>query len=106
MATTAFYAIMFVLPLILAAVLLFVFWLMMLVDSITRKFKETNDKVIWVIVNVFLGLLGSLIYYFVVFYKDKNKSIKWLWWTLIILIFLSIVFLVLWISTSFQLKSY
>lgn len=91
---------MFIFPLILAAALLFVFWLIMLIDSITRKFKDSSDKVIWVIINVFLGLLGSLIYYFVVYNKDKNKSIKWLWLTLLVLIVLFIVFFILWILNS------
>ena len=84
--------------LILIAALAFVFWLIMLIDSITRKFKDSSEKIIWVIVNVFLGLLGALIYYFVVFIKDKNKSIKWFWWTLLILVVLVIVFFIVWIS--------
>ncbi|HLC77501.1 MAG TPA: PLDc N-terminal domain-containing protein [Candidatus Nanoarchaeia archaeon] len=84
--------------LILIAALAFVFWLIMLIDSITRKFKDSSEKIIWVIVNVFLGLLGALIYYFVVFIKDKNKSIKWFWWTLLILVVLAIVFFIVWIS--------
>src|SRR3989344_8516547 len=97
MVTTNIYGVMFIFPLILAAILFFVFWLIMLIDSITRKFKEGNDKIIWVIVNVFLGLLGSFIYYFVVYYKDKNKSIKWLWWTLLILGILVFILLIIFI---------
>ena len=104
MVTTTVYGVMFIFPLILAVILLFVFWLIMIIDSITRKFKESNDKIIWVIVNVFLGLLGALVYYFVVYYKDKNKSIKWLWWTLIVLVVLAIVFLILFATTGAYLK--
>ncbi|MBI3623107.1 PLDc N-terminal domain-containing protein [Candidatus Pacearchaeota archaeon] len=95
-----FAAFLIILPLIFIAALFFVFWLIMLIDSITRKFKESNDKVIWVIVNVFLGLLGAFIYYFAVFYKDKNKSIKWLWWTLLILFILLIISLVIFVSSN------
>ncbi len=43
---------------------LFLFWLLTLIDCIKRKSDE-NDKVVWTLVIVFLGLLGSLIYYFV-----------------------------------------
>jgi len=91
-----FTGLLVILFLILTGVLLFVFWLMMLIDSITRKFKNSTDKVIWVLINILLGFLGSLIYYFVIFYKDKKKSIKWLWWTLLALAILLIIFFVIW----------
>ena len=91
--------------LILLGVLLFVFWLIMLIDSISRKFKESNDKVIWVIVNVFLGILGSLIYYFVIYYKDKSKSMKWFWWTLLALAILSLLSFLITVMTAVSLKA-
>ena len=77
--------------LILMGALLFVFWLMMLIDVINRKFKESNDKVIWVMVNIFVGILGALIYYFVIYNKDKTKSMKWFWWTLLALFVLVVI---------------
>ena len=86
------------LPLILVGALLFVFWLIMLIDSITRKFKDGTEKVVWVLVNILLGFLGTLIYYFVIFVKDKTKSIKWLWWTLLIVFVIWIVFVVIFFS--------
>lgn len=85
--------------LILLGALLFVFWLMMLIDSITRKFKESNDKVIWVLVNIFVGILGALIYYFVIYNKDKTKSMKWFWWTLLALFVLVVIFGIITVST-------
>lgn len=42
----------------------------MLVDCVTRNFKKDTDKVVWVLVIIFAGLIGSIIYYFVV----KRKS--------------------------------
>lgn len=66
----------------------------MFVDTITRKFKGENDKLLWVLVILFASLLGSLIYYFIVFKKDKNKSIKWLWWTILILVAIFILGLI------------
>ena len=90
-----FFLLMFFL--ILMGALLFVFWIMMLIDAINRKFKESNDKVIWVLVNIFVGILGALIYYFVIYNKDKSKSMKWFWWIVLalgILILVSFVILV------------
>lgn len=50
----------------------FVFWVLMLIDAIQRKFKDPNEKIIWVLVIVFTHIIGALIYYFLV--KKKNKK--------------------------------
>jgi uncharacterized membrane protein len=42
------------------SILAFIFWILMLVDCIKRKFKEDSEK-----------LIGALIYYFVVKYKKR-----------------------------------
>lgn len=52
------------------AIFLFIFWILMIIDCATRKFKDNMDKVVWMIVIVFLHILGAIIYYFVV--KRKN----------------------------------
>ena len=75
------------LPLIIIGILFFLFWIIMLVDSATRKFKESSDKIIWVLIIILTGILGSLIYYLVVYRKDKTKSLVWFWKTLLIFIF-------------------
>ncbi|MEK6913295.1 MAG: PLDc N-terminal domain-containing protein [Nanoarchaeota archaeon] len=49
----------------------FVFWILMLVDCVKRKFKDDSEKIIWVLVLVFTGIIGALIYYFIV--KNKKK---------------------------------
>ena len=77
-----------------------VFWIIMLVDSIKRKFKNDTEKIVWVLVIIFTGLLGGLIYYFAVFWNDKNKSMKWFWWTLLILAVLIILAVVFWMMRS------
>jgi hypothetical protein len=41
------------------------FWIWMIVDCVTNEPGVGNDKLIWVLIIVFLPLLGSLIYYFV-----------------------------------------
>lgn len=53
---------------------LFVFWLWMLIDCLRRDFKNDVEKIVWVLVLVFLHLLGAIIYYFVV--KISNKTAK------------------------------
>ena len=42
-----------------------VFWVWMLVDCLTRRSLQGNDKLIWVIVIVFGHFLGALVYFFV-----------------------------------------
>ncbi len=48
--------------LIVSAVLSFVFWIAMLIDALQRK-MESTEKIVWVLVIVFLHALGALIYY-------------------------------------------
>ncbi len=45
-----------------------VFWIMMLVHAATHDIK---DKAMWIILMVFTGIVGAVIYYFVV--KKKMK---------------------------------
>jgi hypothetical protein len=40
------------------------FWIWMLVDCV-RKETRDNDKLVWVLIIVFLHFLGALIYFFV-----------------------------------------
>jgi cytochrome c oxidase assembly factor CtaG len=56
----------FMLLMLVIGILALVFWIYMLVDSIKRKYKDHNDKIVWVLVIVFLGIIGALVYYFVV----------------------------------------
>jgi prolipoprotein diacylglyceryltransferase len=65
--------IVFVLIMVALGIFIFVFWILMLVDCIKRKYKESSDKIVWVIVIVFTQIIGALIYYFVVKVKDKKK---------------------------------
>ncbi len=52
----------------------FVFWILMIVDCVKRKFKGDTEKVVWILVLIFTYIIGALIYYFVV--KDKDKKRK------------------------------
>lgn len=42
-----------------------VFWIMMLIDAAKREFPNENDKLIWILVIVLVGVIGAIIYYFV-----------------------------------------
>jgi len=49
----------------------FVFWILMLIDCIKRKFKEESEKIVWILVIIFAGIIGALIYYFIVKHKKR-----------------------------------
>ena len=59
---------------LLIGALLFVFWLWMLVDCLKRDFKKDYEKIVWVLVMIFLHLLGAVIYYFVVKIPNKKST--------------------------------
>ena len=55
---------------ILLPVLAFVFWVWMIVDCVSRKFKDKTDKIVWVLVIMFAHIIGASIYYVLVKRKD------------------------------------
>ena len=56
------------------AIFSFVFWLKMLIDAAKRNFKnEENEKIVWILIIIFTGLIVALIYYFVVRRKNEKK---------------------------------
>ena len=40
------------------------FWIWMLVDCCANEPSEGNDKVVWILLIVFLGVIGAIVYYF------------------------------------------
>ena len=56
--------------------LIFAFWIWMIIDCAKRNFKKDMDKVVWILVIVFLSFLGAAIYYFAVKINDKKKMKK------------------------------
>lgn len=40
-------------------------WIFMIVDCAQRNFKDEGDKVVWILIIIFLGLIGSSIYFYV-----------------------------------------
>ncbi|HEV7766536.1 MAG TPA: PLDc N-terminal domain-containing protein [Thermoanaerobaculia bacterium] len=55
---------MFSLLLLLLIPLGFVFWIMMLIEAVTKE-PEGQDRLIWVIIIVFTFIIGALLYFFV-----------------------------------------
>jgi len=58
--------VIFWLVFIVLIILGIIFWIMMLIDAINRKYPAENDKVVWILVIVLVGVIGAIIYYFVV----------------------------------------
>ncbi len=57
----------------IVSILVIIFWVRILVDALTRDFKDSGTKIAWVLVIFFGQLLGTLIYYFVVYTKNRPK---------------------------------
>lgn len=49
-----------------------IFWILMIIDAVKRKFPKEEDKIVWVLVVVLMGIIGALIYYLMIKKKDKG----------------------------------
>jgi len=49
----------------LFGLLTLIFWVWMLIDAIKNPRLQGNQRIVWVLVIIFVPCLGSLIYYFV-----------------------------------------
>lgn len=57
-------------------VLAMVFWIWMIVDCAKRKFKESSEKIIWIVLIAILGVIAAIIYYFAIKRKeDKSHAL-------------------------------
>lgn len=61
----------FLLFTIIVSIFLFLFWILMIIDCAKRKFKEDSERIVWILVLIFTGIIGALVYYFAV--KNKKK---------------------------------
>ena len=50
---------------VLIGIFSFVIWVWMLIDCLSNEPACENDKLLWVIVMLFAGILGSILYYFI-----------------------------------------
>ena len=55
--------VLLIILLILASV---AFWIWMLVDCAKRKFKDDTTRIIWLLVIAIIGIIGAIVYFFVV----------------------------------------
>ncbi|MBU1200875.1 MAG: PLDc N-terminal domain-containing protein [Nanoarchaeota archaeon] len=44
----------------------FVFWILMIVDVAKREFPKQDDKTVWILIVALTGVIGAIIYYFVI----------------------------------------
>ena len=58
---------------ILVVALLAIFWVWMLVDAVTRKFKTDAEKIVWVLVIILTHIIGAVIYYLAVKMRHSKK---------------------------------
>ena len=65
MAPAVIVKILALLVLVPLALLCLVFWIWMLIHSIQNKGLTDTEKIVWVLVIIFLHLLGAVIYFFV-----------------------------------------
>ena len=61
---------------LMGVLFLFFFWFLMLIDCLKRDFKKDNEKLVWVLVILFLQMVGALLYYFIVKVQDKKNKKK------------------------------
>ncbi|MFQ3548283.1 MAG: PLDc N-terminal domain-containing protein, partial [Armatimonadota bacterium] len=41
------------------------FWIWMIVDCIQNEPKDGNDRIVWILILIFTGVLGGLLYLFI-----------------------------------------
>tara|TARA_Y100000310_G_scaffold128533_1_gene127733 strand:+ start:614 stop:877 length:264 start_codon:yes stop_codon:yes gene_type:complete len=51
-----------------------IFWVIMLINCLQRKFKVSTDKIAWILVLVFLPVLGAFIYLFWLYFGLRKKK--------------------------------
>jgi hypothetical protein len=59
--------------LVVVALAVLLFWLKMLVNAIVRPMDNTQ-KILWVAVMLFVGWIGAIVYYFVV-YRKRSQAV-------------------------------
>ena len=57
-------------------ILLFVLWIFMVIDCARREFPNKDDRIVWILVLVFLSYIGAIIYYFAVKRKFDKAAQK------------------------------
>ena len=50
----------------LVGVVLIIFWILMLIDCAKRNFRASWEKIIWIVVIIFVNWIGALAYFIVI----------------------------------------
>ena len=58
----------------IAGLVALVFWIIMIIDVVQRKFPTDNDRLMWILIVVLTGIIGAGIYYFMIKSKDKKPT--------------------------------
>lgn len=53
-------------------VLGFVFWVFMLIDAAKRKDLSDGERIAWILIIAFIGIIGAIVYYFAVKLSRKR----------------------------------
>ncbi len=56
----------FIIVMVAIPLLASLFWITMLVDCAARKFKNKNDKIVWILIVIFTHVIGAIMYYMVI----------------------------------------
>ncbi len=78
-ASFAVFIMLLMLVIWLGIILLWVFWLVMIIDIAKRDWKNDGDRAAYLVLVIFLNIIGALIYYFAVkkhLDNKDNKSVK------------------------------
>ena len=51
-----------------------IFWIMMLVDCLKRKFSTDMDKIAWILVLIFVPGIGAFVYLFFRIFQFKKRK--------------------------------
>lgn len=58
------------------AIVLVIFWILMIIDCARRDFKNDVEKIIWILVIVFMQWIGALVYLLVVRMSNPKGLMK------------------------------
>ncbi len=58
----------------IAMAVLGIFWIVMLFNCLQRKFKVDMDKIAWILVLVFIPVIGAFVYLFWMYYGLRKKK--------------------------------
>ena len=55
------------------AIFLIILWIVMIIDCLGRQMNRSN-RIAWIIVLIFIPVIGAILYYFLVYRKHKIKK--------------------------------